>query len=283
MGVCILGMGDCGNKSSSSFTTNVSKISQTMSNMVTSTSNSTYVKNYNVQNNAVNVTAPPGYDRSWGPLMKGCTMSNNQTMNATQSVSVSLDVSSTKNLQTQITNSLKAANDTSTKQKSAFLQTASNSSSSATTVNEAISNLVSTNISDSVTNSLQVLLDNAQNNIVNVVGPVECTKDNPNFTVNIQNMLVSQIVNTITKALTGTTLSNIQKSTTDATNKVTADQEGEGVTSIIDSLFDGIGGVISGPFKYIGIAIVAVVLLGIIGKVVMSKKSESAFGRRRRR
>ena len=112
------------NDSSAEFNSNVSIINQTMTSMATNTSNSTTVHSFNVQNNAVTVTRPPGFT---GINMKNCTISNNQVMNATQKVSVSLDVSSTKNLQNQIKNALTTSNDNAVKQKAGFLQTASNS------------------------------------------------------------------------------------------------------------------------------------------------------------
>ena len=280
------------NKSSASFASNTSIINQSMTNMVNSTSNSTTVHNFNVQNNSVKVIAPPGYTyATYGPLVKGCTVMNKQTMNATQKVSVSLDVSSTKNLQTQISNALKTANDTAIKQKAAFLQTANNESSTATTVNEAISNLVSKNINDSVTNSLTTLLNNAQNNVVELVGPVECTKENPTLSANIQELLSSQIVDTITKALTGTTISEITSTKSDIKNKTSSDQEGEGISGAISAVFSGFTGLVSGlfdgvtgPFKWIIIAIVAAIIIG--GLVAIFKKPSppeasvaAAFGR----
>ena len=221
MGVCIVGMvGDCGNKSSSSFASNVSIINQAMTNMVSSTSSSSTVHNFNVQNNSIEIVLPPDYTyKTHGPPSKNCVFSNVQNMNASQKVSVSLDVNNIKDLRKQISTALKTENDQAVKQKSAFLQTASNSSSTATTVNEAISNLVSTNISESVRLELKTLLDNAQNNNLKIPGPVECSKENPTLSSNIQNMVSSQIVDSITKALTKTTLSEVMGTTSDIKNK----------------------------------------------------------------
>ena len=275
MGFCLAGMGECGNKSSNEFTSNVSIINQTMTNMVSSTSNSSIIHNYNVQNNAVKLTRPPGYT---GVNAKNCTFLNNQQMNATQKVSVSLDVTSTKNLQNQISNALKTANDTAIKQKTAFLQTASNESSTATTVNEAISNLVSTNISDEVRNSLDVILNNAQNNDLTIEGPIECTKENPYISSNIQNMLSSQIVDSITKALTGTTVSNLTETTSDISNKNDVDQEGEGITGFLKEL----GKLFTGSMTIIAVVVIVVAIIGAIVFFVFikggSKSPVAAFG-----
>ena len=174
-------------------------------------------------------------------------------------------MSSTKNLQNQIKNALITSNDNAVKQKAGFLQTASNSSSSKTTVNEAISNLVTNNISDTVTNSLVAILDNAQNNKIIIEGPVECSKENPYIFSNIQNMLTSQIVDTITKALTGTTISNVMETSSDISNKNVGDQEGEGIGSVISAFFEGLAGLISGTVMAIGaIVIVLAIIVGCI-------------------
>jgi hypothetical protein len=286
--VCILGMGSCGNKSSSAFTTNVSLINQAMTNMVTNTSSSTSVTTFNSQSNNITVLPPKGYDyRTWGPLVKGCTQKNEQTMDSSQRVSVSLDVSSTKNLQKQISNALTAQNDKALKQKSDFLQTASNVSDTATTVNQAISNLVATNISDSVTNSLKVLLTNAQKNKFTMYGPVECTKENPYLSTNTQKLVSSQIVDTITKALTSTTLKDVMATTSDIKNKEETEQEGKGLSSLIDSVFKGISGIFSSVAFAIIAPIIAIVIIiailmfvfkGSISKIA-EKKAGVSFGK----
>jgi len=268
MGVCILGMGDCGNKSSSSFTTNVSLINQSLTNMVNSTSNSTIVKNFNSQNMEVNV----------GGKSIGCTYSNNQNINASQKVSVSLDVSNTKNLQAQITNSLKASNDQAVKQQTGVLQTASSSTSTATTVNQAISNLVSTNITDSVLNQLSVILNNAQKNKVNIKGDAICTKENPTLSSNVQNILSSQIVDTITKALTGTTLSTLTKNESDIKNRGSVDQKGGGLDTLISSFFSGLSSLFTGPIMIIGLIVIVLAVLAFVFKGTISKIAESKAG-----
>ncbi|NBW29563.1 hypothetical protein EBR37_04240, partial [bacterium] len=227
-----------------------------------------------------------GYDaKTWGPLVKGCTFVNNQSMNATQKVSVTLDLSSTTNLQKQVTTALQAANDTSTSQKVAFLQTASTTSNNFTSVNQAISNLVSTNITDEVKQDLKQLMDNAQNNNLDIEGPVECTKDNPTLASNIQNMLVSQISDTLTKAITGTTVAEAIKSETTIKNTTKTEQKGEGFASVISAVFSGLAGLMTGPVLIIMLIVVVggimlFVFRGTISKI-LEKKTGTSFGRRR--
>jgi hypothetical protein len=281
MGVCILGMGDCGSKSDTKSVTNVEKINQTMTNMVSSKSQNVQATQINTQNMKVTVTRVPGYT---GINIKNCVFKNNQEMNATQNVSVTLDLSSTANLQTQISNALQAANNTATTQKTAFLQTASTTANNYTTTNEAIKNLVSTNISDSLTQSLQQLMNNAQNNEVFLEGPVECAPGT-SLVENVQKMLVTQISNTLTKALTGTTAGNAATSSSGVTTTSNTDQKGGGIGEFISSVFSGLTGLMTGPFLIIGLIVVVMGILFFVFRGTISKIAEKklGFGRRKGR
>ena len=277
MGVCILGMGDCGSKTDNKSITNITNINKTMTNMVSSTSQTVKVTQINTQNMEVEVLAPPGYNAStWGPLIKGCSFKNNQTMNATQKVSVTLDLTSTKNLQTQIASSLKAENSNAVKQKTDFLQTASTSANNYTEVNQVIDNLVSTNIDDSVKNDLSQLMQNAQSNKLHIYGPVDC--GGKALSENVQQMLVTQISDTLTKALTGTTVSAALKADASASNKNVTDQEGGGLGSLMTSFFKGLGGLMTGPLMIIALIIVVALVGVFIFRKTLSKIAESKSG-----
>jgi hypothetical protein len=123
----------------------------------------------------------------------------------------------------------------------------------------------------------------------------------PTLAGNNQTIISNQIVDTITKALTGTTLSNIQSNKSESTNSNTSDQEGGGVGSVVSSLFSGLSKLVSsamlGPIIIIGIiililGILAYVFRGTISKIA-EKKADSIplaktafgkflFGRKRR-
>jgi len=266
MGLCFLGMGDCGAKSDTKSITNIKNINQSMTNMVTSTSNSVTATQFNVQSNSIKVIAPPGYDfKTYGPLVDGCVFTNNQSMNASQKVSVTLDLKDTKSLQKQISSALKQTNDNAVKQKTEAFATASTTANNYTEVNQVIENLVSTNITNDVRNSLTVLMKNAQSNKLEIPGPVKCTSANPTLSSNVQSMITSQIVDTITKSLTGTTLSEALKTETDLANKNKVDQESGGLAGLIKSVGDMIGSIVGGallvPALMIGGCCVLIILL----------------------
>ena len=278
MGICILGCGDCGNKSSAEFKSNVSVINKAVTNMVSNVSQSTNVQTFNSQDIHLEFKGD----------LTDCPITSTQTMSANQTVKVSLDVTNKKNLQNQVTNALITSNKSAINQKSGFLQTASNSASTATTVDEAISNLVDTNISDTVYQGLSQMMSNLQNKTMVFYGNMDCKGRTLVFG---QDMLVSQIADALTKALTGTTLSTINNTTSNIENVSSSDQEGKGVSEAIAALFKGIAGVFSSIFKGIGdmvsspgMIIMVLIILAVIGFIGYKKMQSSgmAFGRKRR-
>jgi hypothetical protein len=279
MGICILGMGDCGNKTDVKSITNITNINKTMTNMVSSRSQTVRATQINTQNMLVEVLPPPGYNAvTWGPLIKNCSFKNNQTMDASQKVSVTLDLSDTAALQNQIASALKAASDTAIKQKTDLFQTASNNSNSYTNVNQVIDNLVSTNITNSVTNELKQLMKNAQNNSLKIYGPVDC--GGKTLSENTQKMLTSQISETLTKALTGTTLANVLKSSADSAIKNDVDQKGGGLTDFVKGVFEGLGSLFGSMYMiFIVIFIVIGVLLYMFRAPIMAVFKMTPAGR----
>jgi hypothetical protein len=278
MGICVVGMGDCGNKSDQKAITNITNINKSMTNMVSSTKQSSIIQSFNTQSNKVKITWPnyPGFKRMPGEyLIDGCTFDNIQTMNATQKVSISLDLSSTTNLQNQISSTLKADQAQATKQKTEFLATASNTSNNYTEINQVIDNLVSNNITNEVVQHLTQILKNFQGNELILEGPIICRDGKP-YAKNKQEMLVTQISDTLTKAITGTTVANAISASATASQTQASDQEAAGATSFItgllDSLFGGLSSVMTGPLIFLGIGLIAFVILAVVYKAVIAKK-----------
>jgi hypothetical protein len=276
MGICILGMGDCGSKSDNRSITNIKNVNQTMTNMVSNTSVSTNVQQANIQRNKIKVLAPPGYDKSWGPLMKNCTVKSSQNMNASQTVKVSLDLKDETALKNQISTALKTANETAQKNKTEFLATASTTSNNYTEVNQVIENLVSTNISKSVYDDLKQLMESIQENEGEFYGPIECAPGTA-FYENAQTMVVKQVADKLTKALTGTSVDNVLETKVENTNKTVQEGESGGATGLLNAF----GGIFTGPLMMILGIVIAVAVLGIIGLVIfksLGSKKAAAFG-----
>jgi hypothetical protein len=271
VGICII-LGSCGNKSSTSFTTNVSNINKTVTNIINSNTNSASATNVNSNSFTLRqspqvVLVPAG---PYGPAIvsepfscTNCTFNMGQSIVANQKVKLMAKIESKQDLQNQISNALKQDNSTKSTQKSQFLQTASNSTSTATTVNEAIENLISTNITDQTVNAINAMLTNANSGII------ELTGKNENLTINDpQSIVSSQIIDLITTSITGTSVKNITSNTSDIKNKDVNDQSGEGIFSLF-----------TGVFKFIAMgiaAVVGIIVLIFLAKMIMSKKQNVA-------
>jgi hypothetical protein len=295
MGICILGMGDCANKSDSKAITNIKNINKSMTNMVSSTRQSSNVQSINTQSNTVEVVWPKDFTSADKKELilagvyanNGCSFNNVQKMNASQKVSISLNLENKRSLQKQISSHLKAEQEQATKQKTEFLATSPSTANSYTEINQVIDNLVSTNIDDSVMQDLKQIMQNFQGNKLIIEGPIKCTDGKP-YATNVQEMLVNQISESLTKALTGTTLAEAMASSAESSQKQKTEQESGGLTGFIKGLFEGLSSLISGPIMIIGLivvvlAILAYVFRGTISKIAEKKTGVSgAFGRRRR-
>jgi len=268
MGVCILGMGDCGSTSTNTVKETQTTINQTLTNMVNDTSISSNIQTINIQE--ANIKA--------GDII-GCegVANINQDITSDQKVKLNINISSTKNLQDQVANALKAKVNNSTTQKQGFLTTASTSSNNYTSIDQYINNLVSTNITDSVRQSLDSLVKNYQKGKI-VVGNIICTgRTGPSNIANIsQHVISTQVVEVLFKALVKNdvkhTLDN--KSETDVTNKVV--QENSGLTGLVAELGKILNSILSTPFLIIGALILVVILLIVIFKFMFTGSSKSS-------
>lgn len=282
--VCILGMGDCGNKSDVKSITNIKNISKTMTNMVSDKSQNVKVTNFNTQENTILVKAPPDLKDYGLPNVKNCRFVNNQEMDATQDVSITLNYENTTSLKQQVEAALKQANKDALTQKTAFLQTSSNKSNNYSEVNNLIENLVSTNITDTVQQKISQIMENAQRNTLTIDGPIECDVGAPPVNENFQKMLVKQLSKVLTKALTGTTVEAVTKTATDVQKDTKIDQTGGGIADFVSAVFSGFAGLMKGPLMVIVIGIVLLAGLAFVFKGTISKIAEKrlGFGRRRR-
>ena len=274
MGYCFAGLGDCGSKSDNKAITNIKNINQTMTNMVSSNSQSIQATQINVQSVRIEV----------GGDMDDCPLSVMQQMVANQTVKLTLDLKDTTSLKNQITTALKTENETAQKNKTEFLATASTSANNYTEVNQVIENIVSTNKVDELRVELKAFMSSLQEGVLIVKGNLKCRGKPIVFS---QDMVTKQVVDMITQKITGTTLDNVLS--TSVENKNTTKQEGEsgGATGLIKGLFEGLSSFFTGPLIIVGIIVVVLAILAYVFRGSISKIAESkagvSFGRRRRR
>jgi len=267
MGVCILGMGDCGSTSTNTVKETQNTINQALTNMVNDTSTSSNIRTINIQEGTVTL----------GNIKGGCKNLGNidQSIQSGQTVKLNINISSTKNLQDQVANALKAKVNNSTTQKQGFLTTASTTSNNYTSIDQYINNLVSSNITDSVRQSLDSLVKNHQKGNIKALD-IDCTGGGENIGNISQYAISSQVVDILFKALVKNdvkhTLDN--KSETDVKNKV--DQENSGLTGLVAELGKILNSILSTPFLIIGALILVVILLIVIFKFMFTGSSKSS-------
>ena len=284
---CFLGLGDCGNILNGIMTNVISKNSNS------ATATSVNLNSFTIQQMPPTVLVPavPAIltpDKtailqpyipaivSKAPNITGCSIIIGQSIKSKQSVKLMAKITNINDFKTQIKNAIKTEVSNETKQKAAFLQTAANEASTATKINDLIDNRVETNITNETISSVNAMITNANSGILLLTGNVICP---PGGSItNMQEIITSQIAELLTTSLTGTTLSNDIDDTSDTTIKNKIDQEGKGLFSGLEMLV------------YAAVAIVALIILGVIAKLVLSKGVSStpaatavAFGKKLKR
>lgn len=264
-GICIWGCGECGNKTDAVAVSNITNINNTMINLVNKSSASATVTAYDV--NKLKVTIDE---------IIGCDTDISQTINSTQKVSVGISFKDSTDLKAQLTTALTSANSDSNNQKTAFLQTAPNVSSSTQTINDAISNLITVDKTNDIATALTALAKDLNNGIIRIK-KIKCTIPGQKIDIT-QGIVSSQIADVITKAITGTTVDEIVKASAKANNTNNNDQTGQGISQLVDSFFNGIGNIFS---KGILAAVLAVVIpcvlcFGLIYFIVHHRSVSSA-------
>lgn len=243
MGICILGMGDCGSQSSPVVEKTTKTLNKILTNMVKSTSNSATIESISVQSATVqlgNIKASGNCKVNVGNIT--------QNMTGSQNVKINLDLSSTSNLQTQVANALKGSVDNTTTQTQTVLSTASSSSSPHTNINDFIENLTQTNITDTTTQQLTSIIQSFQNATISG-GSIECDGNSVMDSYNIsQNMVVKQIVDLLTKELLKKSSANDFEADIDPTVRGGSNIKNDGLGGMITSIAKIFGGVVISYF-----------------------------------
>ena len=202
-------------------------LNETLTNMVNSTTNKTHIQNTN--NNS--------FSLSVGNL-EGCDINLTQEIKSSQDVTVNIAVTNVSELQNQVQNALTNAVSNSNKSQQGFAATSLSVQNSEISINNAISNLVKTNISNATLNALKVILANANKAVIYI--------DNcKNSKIEVaQDMISSQIVNVISNSLVKNTQSTSAVNTVANTATSTNTSEQKGVSELVDS----VGNILGGPF-----------------------------------
>jgi hypothetical protein len=231
MGVCVLGMGECGSTSTAISTSNKTLINETLTSMITNTTQSV---------TATIKASQTGTIKIKGDLnLENCPNSLNitQGLKVTQDIKLNLKVTSGNDLKTQVANAISTLQTSDTTQKQGFLTTASVESNTNKTVNDFIKNVVSNDVWTTTAQSLTSTIDSYQKGEFIVDGSFNC-RNSANSGNILQNAIVEQLVSVIMDAL----YSNIVY--TDLDNQSSSEQ-----IDVVDQDNSGLGGLISSIIK----------------------------------
>ena len=249
MGICVVGMGECGTTSVNKQRQVTSTLNQTLTELANNVSSGQNIQTKTLQNAKVKLG-----NIFIGPKCDNATIGNiNQTSNVSQKISVNFDLSSSQSLAAQVSQAVQAAVKNDQTQKQGVFTTASTDLNNDLTVESYLTNSISTKISSNVVNELKNVLENAQNGDFSG-GDIICNAPGLSIGNIVQQMTVQQMVDIILKSILGSEAVSDLKSTSgvDVFNK--SKQENSGLTGFISALFSGLS-------KLVGSAGLAIFLL----------------------
>ena len=258
-----------GSSQSSSVKQTVEVLNKTMTTMVTKNTNSASAKNTN--SNSFRITIGEKGD------VKNCKLNLTQKINAKQAVKVMAKFASKADLQTQMKAALKNEVDQSSQSTQDALATSIGVQNSKQEINQKISNIVETNITNETVNEVNGFLDNLNSGELEIKGKWDCGTNGP-IEIN-QSIVADQIVELLSDAMIGNSVTTATDTTTAATSKQVSKSEQKGVIDALGGLISSAAFAILAPI--IAIVIIIAVLMfvfkGSISKIA-EKKAGVSFG-----
>jgi len=231
MGICILGLGECGSTNNAATT----RVTKTLNGALTELSNKS---DTNVVSTIINIQKSR---IKIGGIQTGpkCTNANigniTQDIKSDQTVKINLNLKSSADLALQVSNAIKTSIENDQKNKQGIFTTASTENNTFNNTDDYIDNTIKTKIDQEVLTEISALLSSLQDGDIDM-GTIYC--NSPNFDAGniVQKNVTQQVVDIILKAIQGAEVvgefknSNEYRSVTDQSNKNT------GLTGLIDSL-----------------------------------------------
>ncbi len=237
-----------GSSQSSEVKQTVEILNKSMTNLVTKNQNSASARNINANNLRFTLGDKariiPGTDPS------KCSLNISQKINAKQTVKLMAKFTSKSDLQTQMKTALKNSIDQASSSQQGALATALNVQNSKQEINQKVSNIVETNITNETLNEVNGYLDNVNNGEIEIKGQYGCP-----IVIN-QEIISDQVVTMLSDAMIGNSVSNSTDTATDASSKQTTSSKQQGVIDALSGLL--------GTMGMIWIAVIAIVVIGLI-------------------
>jgi len=249
MGICILGMGDCGAKTVSDQSRVTSTINKTLTDMINTTTSTQNIQTINLQNASVKLG-----NIFIGPKCDNASIGNiTQTSNVDQKIKINIDLSSPVNLAGQVAQALNTSVKNDQQQKQGVFTTATTDINNNTSTKDYIENILETRITNKVVQEIKNVLNNAQNGDFSG-GDIICNAPGLNIGNIVQQMVVQQVVDIILGSIVGTNAVTEYKNDSQLNVSNTSKQENTGLTGFISALFSGLS-------KLVGSAGLAIFLL----------------------
>jgi hypothetical protein len=234
--VCILGMGDCGSKSTSKSTIDIETLNQSVSNFLSEKAASATASAVNINDMQIAI----------GSILGGCDIDASQHINSTVKALASIDSVSTTDLQNTIKSAANAQIDQAAQSKTGFFATAPSDSNTVQDYKNKVSNIVDTNITDKEKSDAFASVFNKNTNTLNIGqcgdGPGATNSAKLNASQNIQSDLVAQA---IVKSIS----SDLQALDTTSSTSVAATQSSTATSSgfedVVSAWFKGLSGLFS--------------------------------------
>lgn len=230
--VCILGMGDCGSKSTNTIQVLTDTINQNITNIMNKTQNSSTSNCAVTQFMGVEI----------GPDAIVCSPLNISQTSSVVCKSIGVfETSGQNNLSTIAQQAVDQAATASNDTTQSFLSTSSSSSSNNVDMKNYIKNLVQRNFTKETQNSCLTTATISQNLPIKFNGKMKCAQDGSPASDWVQSAQLSGLADCAGKNIEAILLNDsvVQSAITkaDASNKTTQ----KGISEIIDSIFGGLG------------------------------------------
>jgi hypothetical protein len=236
-------------------------INKSITNMVSKSTNSASAKNVNA--NMFRFTNGKGGETI------DCDIKVGQSIKAKQGIKVMAKFKSLADLQTQLKTALKNSVDQSSELEQKSLATTIGVQNSKQSINQKISNIVESSITNETLNTVNGFLDNLNKYHFINYGKIKCS---PGQKIQADQSIVSE---QLVELLADSIIENVTSTKTDSDASAESEQSSKLKQS---GLLSDLGNLLSGPFMIIGLVVIVLAILAYVFRGSISKIAERKAG-----
>ena len=213
-----------------------------------------------------------------------CNVISNLYINSNSAISVSVKNTTKTDMKNELINQMTDAIENFNKTKQGAFSTSIAVTNNASTIREAVQNVVESRDTDTtISNIFELISGINQNKFVNRgkwICPNGGTLEFNQTTVldNVVNSLMNSVMTSNTGSSTDNTDSSDTKNTNDTEQQGAIDAFGKAISNFMKSIGDAIGNIMKGPVLVICITIVVIAVLAFIFRKSISKIAEKKTG-----